>query len=302
MKPEMDLSELRSDITTLENSQSLFEETNFVSRFEAIDYLDFHVIERIDQLLLEPDPQQELAVLKQKAKSLKSRLEEIDLNLFLRIRSDIKSGICTGLAFKNEINKFLDTSTVTPEKEIGYDCLDLLINGILPPQNIPEETKAREPEMVYYQKTPARIIFELVDRAKFLGKDVFYDLGSGLGQVCTLVNLLSGARSVGVEFEPGFCNYARACTCELNLKNVDFINEDARLARYSDGTVFFMYTPFTGRLLQDVLELLRHESQVKMIRIFTFGPCTTQVSQQSWLKPEGHNSYDINKLCEFRSI
>jgi hypothetical protein len=35
--------------------------------------------------------------------------------------------------------------------------------------------------------------------------DVFFDLGSGLGQVPILVNLLSGAAAKGMEFEPVYC-------------------------------------------------------------------------------------------------
>ena len=36
--------------------------------------------------------------------------------------------------------------------------------------------------MVPYEATPARVALELVDRVNFRRGDVFYDLGSGLGQ------------------------------------------------------------------------------------------------------------------------
>ena len=64
--------------------------------------------------------------------------------------------------------------------------------------------------MIYYQKTPARIIFELIKRADFQPGDVFYDLGSGFGQVTMLVNLLTSVVSKGVEFEPAYCKYAKS--------------------------------------------------------------------------------------------
>jgi SAM-dependent methyltransferase len=156
--------------------------------------------------------------------------------------------------------------------------------------------------MVYYQPTPARIILELVEKANLTGKDVFYDLGSGLGQVPILVNLLSEAQAKGIEFEPAYCDYARACAAELNLSRVEFINVDARKADYSDGTVFFMYTPFEGSLLQEVLEKLRGESRKRMIKLFTYGPCTPQVSQQSWLECVDQNGNHIYKLGVFRSL
>lgn len=93
--------------------------------------------------------------------------------------------------------------------------------------------------MVFYQKTPGRVIFELAEKCRFTEDDVFFDLGSGLRQVAILVHLLTGMAAKGIEFEPAFCNYARVFAAALNLTGVTFINIDARDADYSTGTVFF---------------------------------------------------------------
>jgi precorrin-6B methylase 2 len=138
--------------------------------------------------------------------------------------------------------------------------------------------------MVFYQKTPARIIFKMVKAGRFTKDDVFFDIGSGLGQVAMLVNLLSGIRTVGVEFDPAFCKYSEDCAAMLGLQEIAFINADAREADYSLGTVFFMYTPFKGKMLQDVLEMLKQESLKRKIRIVTYGPCTPEVAAQDWLR------------------
>jgi SAM-dependent methyltransferase len=138
--------------------------------------------------------------------------------------------------------------------------------------------------MVFYQPTPAHIVLALVDKANIGSQDVFYDLGSGLGQVCILVNLLTGVKSKGVEFEPAFCDYARQCASRLNVSNVEFINQDARDTDYADGTIFFMYTPFKDKLLDQVLQKLESEAQKHSIRICTFGSCSQTVLRQSWLK------------------
>jgi SAM-dependent methyltransferase len=155
--------------------------------------------------------------------------------------------------------------------------------------------------MVFYQPTPARIVLELIEKADLTKEDVFYDAGSGLGQVAILVNLLSGVRTKGVELEPAYCDYARRCTRELNLSQVEFMNVDAREADYSDGTVFFMYTPFEGSLLQEVLEKLKGESCKRMIWVYTYGPCTLQVARQSWLERVDRNGDCMHKLAMFRS-
>lgn len=295
---------IQSDIEAIERSTALYEETNFDRRVAAIDYIEFNIVDRIEGLLHTINQPEELTPLKQAAEKVKRQLEEIDDNLFQRLRADIRSGICTGRALKELINEYVgyDSRGSRQPDEIGYDSLDMFINGLLLINPVPLETKESEPEMVYYQQTPARVILELVEQAHLSEQDVFYDLGSGLGQVPLLVHLLSGVTAKGIEFEPAYCNYARACAAELNLSGVEFVNVDARKADYSDGTVFFMYTPFKGRLLQMVLEKLRGESRRRRIRLFTYGPCTPQVSRQSWLKCVNHNGSHLYKLAEFSSF
>lgn len=296
--------EIQSDIEALEQNSALYEETNFDSRVEAIDYIEFNVIDRIEGLLQTINPPEELILLKQDAERVKRQLEDIDDTLFQRLRADIRRGDCTGTTLKGLIDEYVgrDSSGRRHQDEIGYDSLDVFINGLLLIQAVPLETKAREPGMVYYQQTPARIIFELVEKAHLTREDVFYDLGSGLGQVPLLVNLLSEATAKGIEFEPAYCDYASVCAADLNLSRVEFINVDARTADYSDGTVFFMYTPFEGSVLQEVLEKLRGESLRRRIRLFTYGPCTPHVSRQSWLKGIGQTGDHLYKLGVFRSL
>ncbi|MGE5263847.1 MAG: hypothetical protein ACM3S0_10725 [Acidobacteriota bacterium] len=297
--------EIQSEIESIAKDSTLYEEVNFDRRVQAIDYIEFNVVERIEGLLLASSQTDELTGLKQDAERVKAQLEEIDANLFRRLRADIRAGACAGTAFKGQIDKYVrrDSRDGGKQEDMGYDSLDVFINGLLLTQPAPVETKEREPEMVYNQPTPARIILDLIEQANLTEKEVFYDLGSGLGQVPILVNLLSGARAKGVEFEPAYCAFARACAADLNLAQVEFINDDARTADYLDGTVFFMYTPFEGGLLQQVLERLRGESRRRTIRLFTYGPCTLQVSRQHWLKRVDQNGVNqIYKLGAFSSL
>jgi hypothetical protein len=299
----MVIYEIQSDIEAIEKDPALYAETNFDSRAEAIDFIEFDIIDRIEGLFQTIDQPEELAALKQSAERLKRQLEQIDDRLFQRIRADIQTGVCTGTALKVLIDQYVgcDASSRRQLGDIGYDRLDVFINGLLLTDPIPVETKDREPEMVFYQQTPARIILELIQQANLTDQDVFYDLGSGLGQVPILVNLISGASARGVEFEPAYCDYARACAAELNLSRVEFMNVDARAADYSEGTVFFMYTPFEGRLLQEVLEKLHREAHRRKIRLFTYGPCTPIVAQQHWLMCVDQHGDQLYKLGIFRA-
>jgi SAM-dependent methyltransferase len=300
----MVIYEIQSDLEAIEKNAALYEETNFDRRARAIDYIEFNIIDQIEGLLHTINQPEKLTILKQSAERVKRQLEGIDDTLFQRLRADIRSGGCPGTALKGLIDEYVrgDPSGGRQQDEIGYDSLDMFINGLLLINPVPLETKAREPEMVSYQQTPARIILELVEKAHLTAKDVFYDLGSGLGQVPILVNLLSGVEAKGIEFEPAYCDYARGCAADLNLSRVEFVNVDARQADYSDGTVFFMYTPFKGRVLQEVLEKLQRESRRRRIRLFTYGPCTPEVSRQNWLKGIAENRADLYKLGEFSSL
>jgi len=296
-------NEILYDIENIENNEKLFREKNFDIRSQAIDYIEFHIIDRIDALINSGKSFDQLNSLKQNAKKFKCRLEEIDFNMFQQLRAKISQEGCRGKLLMDLFEEYLDEDINTFQQKdiIGYDSLDIFLNKLLFRQNLPVETKEREPEMVYYQKTPARFILELIRKAEFKPQDVFFDLGSGLGQVAILVNLLSAVISKGIEFEPAFCNYARTCAADLNLNQVDFLNEDARYADYSLGTHFFMYTPFEGKILQDTLQNLKGEAKKRKLKIFTFGSCTPEVAQLDWLEKRFEIQNSDQELGEFLS-
>jgi hypothetical protein len=77
------------------------------------------------------------------------------------------------------------------------------------------------------------------------------------------------------------------------------VNLDAREADYAGGTVFFMFTPFVGSMLQAVLDRLYREAKRRPIRVCTFGPCTLEVAKQPWLKSMDGNADHEFKLAVF---
>ena len=258
---------------------------------------------QIEALLQSPSPPGELISLRSRAEKVKSVLERIDTNLFRRLRATIRKEGFTGAALKDMMEEYLGLKADDTDHfdDPGYDSLDIFINRLFFFEAIPQQTKDPEPEMVYYQKTPARIVFDLIEAARFSREDVFVDIGSGMGQVTFLVHLLAGIVTKGIEFDPAFCDYAMACAADLHLSHVTFINRDARQADYSEGTVFFMFTPFRGAMLQEVLERLRRESMGRRIKIISYGPCTAEVAGQSWLESLTPADNDPYKLAFFRS-
>ncbi len=296
----MTISAIRSYIGTTEEDPSIYEEHNFDQRIEVIDFIGFQVMDQIERLLQDTDHPESLIQLRSRAEKLKGELEEIDNKLFQKLQATIRAKALTGNEFKDLIAGYVHYEH-HPEGP-SYDNLDVFINGLSISQVMPEQTKVLEPDMVGYHKTPARVVFELVEKVHFTANDVFFDLGSGLGQVAILVNLLTGITVKGVEFEPAYCDYATKNTAALNLSNVTLVSVDARKADYSEGTIFFMYTPFKGGILDEVLEVLRKESLSRKIKIITYGPCTARVALESWLDFETPGNNDIYNLWIFTSL
>ena len=167
----------------------------------------------------------------------------------------------------------------------GYDELDSSVSSFLLDDVVPSPTRELEPEMVPYQPAPARVVLALLEQAHVTNDDVFVDIGSGLGQVTMLANLVAGATAVGIEIESAYCEHARKRARALGLHRVTFWNGDAREADYTAGTVFFLYTPFRGAMLDAVLERLRAHTDGRDVRLLTYGPCTGVVASQPWLAP-----------------
>jgi tRNA/tmRNA/rRNA uracil-C5-methylase (TrmA/RlmC/RlmD family) len=281
------LNEIAAEVEGLRTNPQIRNPKNFIQRSQALDKLDFlqaHVSEQDNGL-------------RKDAETLRLSLEEIDERLFNDLRDQLKNNQEKGQLLKNFLEQYCPMSD--EQRAEDYDETDIFLNNLLSSGAIPDETISRDPEMVFFQKTPARIILELISKAQLTSEDVFFDIGSGLGQANILVSLMTSATSIGIEFDPAFCRYAQEQAAVLNLDNVQFINTDARQADYSKGTVFFMYTPFTGNMLQEVLGRIRLQTTGRKIKLFTYGPCTAEVAELNWLINESGSESDFAGLALF---
>jgi hypothetical protein len=218
------------------------------------------------------------------AKALRTRLEMANAELYQSVRSDIVRG-----GKPRALLQWLDDSASRNESKsqsrgLGFDCGDELLSGVLQLREPSEPSIQLSPEMVFYQPTPVRHILHLIAATALADDDVFVDLGSGLGHVPLLVSMVTGAQSLGIEVQAGYVASARECAQSLRLSRVRFIAQDAREADLSSGTVFYLYSPFTGSILTEVLNTLRMESTRRSIKICSLGPCTRTVANETWLK------------------
>jgi hypothetical protein len=249
-----------------ESDTGLLESDNFARRVAIQDDLD----RLFPDEPLYPDSSRNLI---DRARALHLKLESANTELFASIRRQIQAGTCP-----SEFSSILHTFTIPP-RGLAYDYLDDLISGVLQFQPPTEPLRPLHSESVFYQPTPARHIFHLISSAAITKADTLIDLGSGLGHVPLLASICTGASSIGIELDPAWIASAAKCANALNLRNVNFLAQDARQAD------LYLYTPFTGSTLQSVLNLLRTQASLSPIRIGTFGPCTLVLCEEIWLKP-----------------
>ena len=273
--------DLQSFLRGVGANSSLFEPKQLRERLDALETLDarFGGFEA-EEFMSDPD-----ARITNHAKAIRTRLEAANSVLYESIRSEIVRG-----ALPHTLLQWIRTpaspdETASPVPGLGYDYRDEVVSGVLQLREPSEPRLHPLPEMVFYQPTPVRHILNLITASALSEDDIFVDLGSGLGHVALLAFMLTGVRSFGIEVEAAYVASAQACAHNLQLSHVRFIHEDARAADLSNGTVFYLYSPFSGSILADVLDKLEKESTSKPIKICALGPCTGTLAKESWLRP-----------------
>jgi len=277
------LEDLQRLLDAVAHDTEVGDAAGFIQRCDAIDRLELRLAEFSNA---HPAYQTERAsALHDQALALCHRLQQMNAVVVQALRQDIE----TGRRLRGDLVRELQRYCAEPlenetDSNLHYDALDVLVAGLLGTDRLLDGDSVETlPEMVPYQPTPARIILEIVKQTNLSPHDVFVDVGSGLGVVPTLVSLLSGAAALGIEVQPSYCRHADECVRRLNLSDVRFICQDARQADFSVGTVFYMYTPFKGAMLQQVLERLHAEGLRRRIRLCTYGPIVSEAVQQPGL-------------------
>lgn len=124
-------------------------------------------------------------------------------------------------------------------------------------------------------------VLALVAEIPLRPQDHFVDLGAGLGRVVLLAHLLSGAKASGIEIQAALVAAATHCAQDMGLSQVHFHCGDAASSPL-DGSVFFLYSPFTGATLRTVLDRLAGLSAQRPLVIATVG---LELPGEAWLRP-----------------
>ncbi len=297
----MTLDAIVEELAKLAASPKIFDEDNLAARVEALDDLDFAEVIIVAHLRAHPSDTAARR-LRRQAVDLHDRLGDLNHHFFERYRAQIRAHTISPLDLRHLFDRYTGYAPSRQAyRHLGFEALDRLVAGLLLREEAPEPREHESPEMVAYQPTPASIVLELVDTLSLGPRDVFFDIGSGLGQVVHLVSLLTGVRTTGIEVDPGLCSYAATIIQDLDLRDVTFVNADARDADYADGTVFYLFTPFTGTILTDVLARLRRQTGDRRIRVCGYGPITPHLAREPWLADLNDHRGDEFRLALFQS-
>jgi hypothetical protein len=277
------------------NGQDLLLPEQLAKRLNLLDELDA-IIGDLDLGALEALPEPELIAC---ARALSSQFEAANEMVYLATRAEI-AVLGNSPAMHHWLMELVShRDRERPRPGLSFDWHDDFVTGVLRFRRPGGTAPLPSPEMTAYQPTPVRHILDLVAACNFSSDDVLIDLGSGLGHVPLLVSILTGIRTLGIEVQLSYIASAQGTARDLNLSRVRFAAEDARMTDLSTGTVFYMFSPFSGSILTDVLWQLRKLSEQRSIRISSLGPCTRILEVQNWLRAT--EGTDTERIAVFKS-
>ncbi len=293
----VDLLKLERDLAALEHEPTLLNDNNLAARYDALRTLDF-----LGEAFQVHAEHQLAAAAVRRARALQDELDRRNETLFRKLRSGIRTGTVT----RRQLRTLLESVSRYHQGDRtcmhwGAEAADALAAGIFRSDCLPGPWDGGDSEMIHYESTPVSAVLELVDRARLTGGDRFVDVGSGLGQVVLLVHLLTGVEATGLEVVPAYVARARGEAERLGVDGVTFREGDARFADICGGTVYFMFSPFRGQMLQTVLNRLRGEASVRRLTICSFGPCTERIADESWLTLQEEGMNHEFRLAVFES-
>src|SRR5690242_5803674 len=121
------IAEIQLDIEQTEAETSAYEFKNFNARANAIDFIDFHIIDRIEGSMQHAGENDELIKLQLRAERLKAKLENADREMFLHLEQQISNSKHKKLVLRTIFEEFLRGFAYEDEMldTVGYDNLDV---------------------------------------------------------------------------------------------------------------------------------------------------------------------------------
>jgi hypothetical protein len=154
---------------------------------------------------------------------------------------------------------------------IAADQRDAWLDLVLGIEAIPDDGAELPRGCVPYLPSSVDVLLRMVDAAAIDERDVFIDVGAGLGRAVLLTHLLTRATAHGIEVQSHLVQAARALAAGLELPRCSQTVGDASDLgeALQGGTVFFLYCPFSGERLEALVDALEPIASRREIRICT---------------------------------
>ena len=144
--------------------------------------------------------------------------------------------------------------------------------------NEPFGTATELPDRVPYEPTQYPTIEKIIGAIRLGPTDQVFDIGCGAGRALCLFARRSVARCVGIEYVPWVAAAARRNAANLRGRKatIEIRAQDARLADYSGGTIYYFFNPFSGdiSILEEVLRRIHAtlETDPRSIQVIHLHP------------------------------
>lgn len=172
------------------------------------------------------------------------------------------------------------------------DTRDGWLDQVFGLEALPDDGPELPRGCVPYLPCAVDVLLRMIDQAEVQASDVFVDIGAGVGRAAVLVHLLTGATVIGLEIQPELVRVSRDLAARLGISHYHAIEGDAaQLAdRITTGSIFFLYCPFSGARLEQVLDDLEPIARAHAIRICCVN---LPLPPRPWLVLQSPSSEDL---------
>lgn len=140
-------------------------------------------------------------------------------------------------------------------------------------------------ERVAYQGSRYDEIREVLRIVNPRQSDVVYDLGCGYGRQSLYGALTTDSMYKGIEIVARRLQAPQKAKDKFSIGNVSFISSDVLQQDISDGTIFYLFNPFSNQTLTTVLSNLFIVAQTKTINVASVAIWDNPSDAPGWLTP-----------------